>query len=395
MSADRSSHIQKPTILIVDDDPVQRTLVSQAVEHAGMTPAEAENGAEGLAKVKELRPDLVILDVIMPDVNGFSVCKQIREIPQTTHLPVLMMTGLDDTESVERAFEVGATAFLTKPLHTGLLSYHLKYMLRAARMEIDIRRSMRAAQEASIAKSQFLANMGHELRTPLNAILGFSEIMMDEHLGPLGAPRYRSYAEDIHGSAERLLTVINEILDIAKVETGKIEVDLAPVDLCQTIDAVTRCLAQRATDHSIMVTTDVEAGLTAMQCDERRLRQILLNLLGNAIKFTPPGGSVSLRATRENERDVVIVITDTGIGIAPSQIDTALSLFGQVDGGLSRKYEGAGLGLLLAKLIMECLGGSLTLDSGVGAGTTVTLRFPHAALDAERQAEPAPRAETA
>ena len=295
MSADHSSDDRKPAILIVDDEPVQRTLVSQAVERAGMTAIEAENGAEGLRKARELRPDLIILDVIMPDINGFAVCEDIRRDPETKHLPILLVTGLDDTDSIERAFEVGATAFLTKPLHAGLLGYHLKYMLRAARMESEIRESMRIAQEASIAKSQFLANMGHELRTPLNAILGFSEIMAEEHLGPIGAPRYRSYAKDINNSAGRLLHMINEILDISKIETGNLDIRIASVDLRKMFDTLSQTLGPRATEATIALSAEVEPGLINVRSDEVRLKQILLNLVGNAIKFTPTGGSVSLR----------------------------------------------------------------------------------------------------
>ncbi|MFQ5773133.1 MAG: ATP-binding protein [Kiloniellaceae bacterium] len=363
-------------ILIVDDDPVQRILLREAVERVGLRAEEAEGGTEGIAKTRALRPDLIILDVIMPDLDGFAVCALVRGDPDIAHLPVLLVTGLDDIDSIERAFEAGATTFLTKPINLSLLGHQLKYMLRASRMELELRESMRMAQEASVAKSQFLANMSHELRTPLNAILGFSEIMHREQLGPIGTPRYRTYAQDINKSATHLLQIINDILDISKIESGKFEVHDDVFSLQQILDSVTRLMRPRAGEAAVSLNMEVDPDLPVLRSDELRLKQVLLNLVSNAVKFTPPGGQVAVRANIAENGDLIVAVADTGIGIPASEIRRVLSIFEQVDGGLNRKYEGTGLGLPLAKLITERLGGHLVLESEFGKGTRVTLVFP-------------------
>ena len=231
------------------------------------------------------------------------------------------------------------------------------------------------AEAANRAKTEFLANMSHELRTPLNAIMGFSEVMSLEVLGPIGQPRYREYAEDILTSSRHLLRLINDILDIAKIEAGKLDVDESAIDVGELL----------ADAHRFVEKTGERAGLTVtvatphvpkVLADERRLKQILLNLLSNAIKFTPSGGTVSLAATDTDDGGLAFVVSDTGIGIAADEIERAMAPFSQVETGLARRYDGTGLGLPLSKALAELHGGSLTLESEPGIGTTVTVRLP-------------------
>jgi signal transduction histidine kinase len=231
------------------------------------------------------------------------------------------------------------------------------------------------AERANHAKSEFLANMSHELRTPLNAIIGFSDVMSRQLLGPLGSDKYRIYADDIGNSGKHLLQIINDVLDMAKIEAGRGELTLATCDIGEIVAACLRMVSERAEAGQIMLATESAGDLPPLIADERALRQVLLNLLSNAVKFTRPGGCVTV-ATAAAESGLVITVADTGIGIAEQDLAHVLEPFAQADGGLARNFEGTGLGLPIARALMALHGGSLELASAAGVGTTVTLRLP-------------------
>ncbi len=232
------------------------------------------------------------------------------------------------------------------------------------------------AKAADRAKSEFLAAMSHELRTPLNAVLGFSEVIKDETFGPVGSVQYRDYAEDIHNSGKHLLGLINDILDLSKIESGTDELHEDSIEVPEIIHSSLKLVGQRAEQDGIKLELEIQDPLPALRADERKLKQILVNLLSNAIKFSDTGGEVALWAWCRMGSGHVFQIIDTGIGIAPDDIPKALSRFGQVDADLNRQYEGTGLGLPLTKALVELHGGTLDLQSQVGIGTTVTVRFP-------------------
>ena len=239
----------------------------------------------------------------------------------------------------------------------------------------DLSAAVEAAEAGSRAKSAFLASMSHELRTPLNAVLGFSETMEKEVHGPLGAAQYREYVQDIHNSGAHLLSLINDILDLSRLDAGQGELReevFSPVD---EIEDSLRMVAVQARNAQVHLKSEIAPGLPMLNGDRRRLRQILLNLLSNALKFTPAGGDVTAQAFMTAD-GLVLKVSDTGIGIAPEDFAKALEPFGQVDSSLARKYEGSGLGLPLTRQLVELHGGSLTLESEVGQGTTVTVTLP-------------------
>ncbi len=232
------------------------------------------------------------------------------------------------------------------------------------------------AELANRAKSEFLANMSHELRTPLNAIIGFSEIIAQQTFGPVSNDKYQGYGQDICDAGRHLLDLINDILDLSKVESGVDELHADVLAVEEVADSVIRLLNGRAEDAGVALTMETVSDVPAMCADSRKLKQILANLLSNAVKFTDRGGQVVLRISCSPDSGHVFQVCDTGIGMAREEIPKALSLFGQVDGQLNRKQEGTGLGLPLTKSLVEMHGGSLDFESELGSGTTVTVRFP-------------------
>jgi PAS domain S-box-containing protein len=244
--------------------------------------------------------------------------------------------------------------------------------LKKANLRLEEARAQ--ADDASRAKSEFLAMMSHELRTPLNAILGFAEVIRD-HGDRLQRPKIREYAGDIHASGSHLLTLINDVLDLSKAESGRMELQPGPLNVADVIERSLRMMKERALQQNVALVQAVAPDLPTLWADERKLMQVLLNLLSNAVKFTPAGGRVTISARHAADL-VTITIADTGIGIAKENIEKALAAFGQVDSLLTRQHAGTGLGLPLAKRLTELHGAVFDLQSEVGTGTTVTLRFP-------------------
>ncbi len=615
---------RKPSVLIAEDDMMSRILMLKSLEQAGFDIFEAEDGAQAVEIFRKQPVDIVLLDVMMPVMDGFLACTEIRRLPSGSQVPIIIVTGLDDIDSITKSYDVGATDFLTKPINWLVLSHRVRYILRASRAFDGLRRSearlasaqriarlghwlwnvqtglidfseegarilglpegqmqlryeeyidlvdkeerrivselfqrtlqdrkqgaldhalrlpngverfvhiqtqvdfiehdigvlsisgilqditerkkyeevlrvtqfsvdrasdgvfwtdfggnilyvndaacrrhgylreellilkayqlrkdytpeqwqqhwnelkknrsmtteavhlgkngeefiveitesylpykgkefncafvrditerkqaeqdlLQAKEQAEIAsrtKSEFLANMSHELRTPLNAIIGFSTILRQEMFGAIGSPKYLEYSNDIHDSGMHLLRVINDILDLSKIESGKFDLHAEEVELPRVIDASLRIIAERAESAQLTLVREIEDDLPHLFIDERCFKQILLNLLSNAVKFTLAGGKITVKAALNAQNNVILSVTDTGIGMKPEDLPRAMSAFMQVDSSHARKYQGTGLGLPLTKTLVELHDCTFKLESEFGKGTTITITIP-------------------
>ena len=263
-------------------------------------------------------------------------------------------------------------------------------LLGKHRENLKLAASAARAESASRAKSEFLATMSHELRTPLNAIIGFSEIIERESFGPVGSERYRAYAGDIRVSGTHLLEIINDVLDLAKAESGAMQMSLDDVDVAPLLESAAQMMRLQAERARIELVTDMAGGLPPARADAQRLKQIVVNLLSNAIKFSPNGGRVVLGvAPGPQLGQLTIEVSDTGIGIKPEDLAIALAPFGQVESALNRRFEGTGLGLPLCRKFAELMGGKLTLFSEPGVGTRVRVSVPVATAPSQPAAQAA------
>jgi len=240
----------------------------------------------------------------------------------------------------------------------------------------NLARAHLAAAESKKSKTQFLAAVTHELRTPLNAIIGFAQIIAEARFGPEAIGRYQDYAEDILSSGQHLLEIINDILDVSKIDADKLVLREETVNVEMLVDTALHLVSPRASEGRVRLEAQIHERPCYVRGDKRLLRQLLLNLVANAVKFTLPNGRVLVRTETDAGGGLLLIVSDTGIGIAEEDIPKALTPFGQIDSRLGRRFDGTGLGLPLAKAMAEAHGGTLVLDSKVAIGTTVTVRLP-------------------
>ncbi len=243
-------------------------------------------------------------------------------------------------------------------------------------VQLSLLRAKEAAELSNRAKSEFLAHMSHELRTPLNCVIGFSQILMNEMFGPLGRDSYREYAADIHTAGHHLLGLISDVLDISKIEAGEFEIFDAPVDIGAVLINCMTMMRDRADSAGVTVAVEFDHDLPQLMADELRIKQIILNLLSNSIKFTPPAGAVRVSANIEANGDMMLSVSDTGIGIAPENLERVLAPFEQVRSATTLTHEGTGLGLYLVKTLSEMHQGRVEVTSEPGKGTRVSVRLP-------------------
>ncbi|MBO0350555.1 response regulator [Phormidium pseudopriestleyi FRX01] len=387
------SQNNSPLILLVDDDRTTRMMLCRAMNNEGYRVVEASDGIEGLELYKQLKPDMVLLDAKMPGMDGFTCCTQIKAIAGGLGIPVLMITSLEDEDSVERAFEAGATDYITKPIHWAVLRRRVQRLLQEKQAEREILKALVQERELNELRSRIVTMVSHEYRTPLTAILSSAELL-ECYWHKWDEQKRLKHLERIQVASTHLTQLVADVLSINEVESGQIEFNPAPVNLknlCQ--EAIAELRIPPGSLHQINVThygDDFEVIL-----DEKLLHQMLINILSNSLKYSPKGGGIELDLIYYNpgqttdkqalsliEADfknidspvTIFRVKDQGFGILPHEQGQIFNAFHR--GSNVGTIQGTGLGLAIAKKCVELHRGEIAIASEVGVGTTVTVTLP-------------------
>lgn len=394
------------TVLVVDDNATNLAFLKSILQAAQFNVLLAKSGEKALDIAKQTPPDIILLDITMEGWDGFQTCQYLKKIPLLQPIPVLFLSGLTDAQHRLRAFEVGGVDYVNKPfqqeellarVRTHVELYHLREKLeqevakrdsqllayandlekKVATRTAELNQAKEMAESANLAKSQFLANISHELRTPMNAVIGYTEILMED-ADVLTPEEFVADLKKIHSAAKHLLELINNVLDLSKIEAGKMDLALSHFNVEKVVEEVIITMQPLFESKTNQFSLQLQNAVGEIYADEMKTRQILVNLLGNAAKFTEQG-KITLEVARECYQQqywVRFSITDSGIGMTPEQQKKLFLPFSQVDPSTTRRFGGTGLGLAITKQFTDMMGGVITLESGFGEGSTFTILIP-------------------
>lgn len=375
---------EKGDILVVDDNPVNLRLLADMLTEHGYRVRGVLSGAMALTALSVMPSDIILLDISMPVMNGYELCRRLKEQDGTKDIPVIFVSALGETVDKVKGFETGGVDYITKPfqLEEVLARTETHIKTKRASQELkernrEILRDKEAAVEANDAKSRFLACMSHELRTPLNAIIGYSELLQEEAEDE-NLEGFVSDLEKIQTAAKHQLGVINDILDLSRIEAGRMELHLETVDIAALVMDVSSTVRPLAEKNKNRFEVDLPGDIGFMRADVTKVRQTLLNMLSNASKFTRQG-EICLRLRRESEggkKWVKMEVSDTGIGLTAEQLGRLFQPFSQAEGSTTKKYGGSGLGLIISKRLCQMMGGDMTAASEHGKGSTFSVTLP-------------------
>ena len=373
---------EKPAcVLVVDDDSMLRTLIRVKLSKSGYSVLEAEQGQQAIEMFNQEQPDIVLMDANMPGMNGFEATAAIKQTEKGTNIPILMVSGLEDDESVDRAFSVGATEYITKPICWPLLIHRLANICAAITTETKIIQAKLDADRANQSKSEFLANMSHELRTPMHAILSFASMGLEKYQ-TAPAEKLNRYFSRIDESGNRLLLLLNDLLDLSKLESGAMGMNIASHDMAETVEMVRAELSGLISARKIQLVIQTPTVVTSAEFDCDKIFQVIRNLLSNAIKFTSEGKSIFVEFSDTHIEDdqinvdaLKLSVVDQGVGIPDNELVQVFDKFVQ-SSKTKTGAGGTGLGLAISKQIIECHNGQIYAKNNEYGGVSFHFVIP-------------------
>lgn len=367
-------------ILVVDDDPLVREAMMALFADAGHAVTCAQNGEDACKIAARQEFDLAVIDLGMPELDGFGLLKYLRHNPKSADLPVIVATSADDPQSIEHAYRLGASSFVTKPINWPLFIHHAQFVARNGEIERELRRTRTEAVALVKMKNSLFRVMSHELKTPLTALIGLTGVLAGALKGRIEDIE-SEHLEHIVDAAQRLNGMVTDIILLSKAMAGPGRLATAATDADALLDDGIVGLKFKAKQRSVQINARPPAPGLLVDCDAQLLRQAIKKLVDNAIKFSPAGGTVEIWA-EDNGGSLAISVRDNGPGLSPARLEQCLMPFVQDDMSYGRPAEGLGLGLPIAKAICEAHGGALICRSAPGEGMTVTIRLPAGAARA-------------
>jgi signal transduction histidine kinase len=367
-------------ILVVDDDPLVREVMIALFADAGHAVTCAENGEDACRIAARQEFDLAVIDLGMPGLDGFGLLKYLRLDPKSADLPVIVATSADDPQSIEHAYRLGASSFVTKPINWPLFIHHAQFVARNGEIERELRRSRTEAVALVKMKNSLFRVMSHELKTPLTALIGLTGVLAGALKGRIEDIE-SEHLEHIVDAAQRLNGMVTDIILLSKALAGPGRLAIAATDAGALLDDGIVGLKFKAKQRSVQIDARPPAPGLLVDCDAQLLRQAIKKLVDNAIKFSPAGGTVEIWA-EDNGGSLTISVRDHGPGLSPARLEQCLMPFVQDDMSYGRPAEGLGLGLPIAKAICEAHGGALICRSAPGEGMTTSIRLPAGAARA-------------
>ena len=361
------------TILLIDDNKDTRTPLVTVLEEAEYKVTLGCCAEEAMKLLRSLMPDLILLDVMMSGMNGFSFCRKLKKDPRYQDIPVIFLTSLAQQTDIVKGFDAGAQDFIIKPFNQQELLARVRTHIHLHDTLLENKRLSRLALDASRSKSEFLASMSHEIRTPLNSIIGMAEVLAETAL----SEEQHDFVRIFRSAGENLLEIINDILDLSKIEAGQTELETIDFDLPALLESITSIVSLRADEQETSLHTHIDSDVPFyLKGDPTRLRQILLNLVGNAVKFTSQGEVEIKVSLKEPEQNLFFSIKDNGIGIPADKQQLIFDSFTQADSLTTRKYGGTGLGLTICQKLLTIMQGHIWLTSQPGKGSTFFFTIP-------------------